>query len=256
MEDDGFVPGLYTHTQVIKLIDTEKPILSIADTCFAVNGSCEGENLAIWAAAADNGMCASEWLKWNVEVDMYSDWEVDYTYSTFLPADDPFYIAPTGGASALPIQFDDTVVLTNTFQSDEATNGEEIAVEELFGVPGNTYAQAAIIRDKFEYIGYLDGLYDIDLDPECLTFNLVATADHPVYGDLFRVLEEGTVDRYYFNFPEGHNVSSAVSNNGAVQLVVLSSTEFVVEIGEGFNFFPGESFKFDLPSVNRRKHSP
>lgn len=99
-DDDGAVPGYYTHTQIIKLIDTEKPILTLADTCFAANADCVGEGLAIWATASDNGMCASDWLKWEVEVDMYSDWEVDYTYSSFLPVDDDFYVAPTGNEEA------------------------------------------------------------------------------------------------------------------------------------------------------------
>ena len=95
-EDDGVIPGYYTHTQVIKLIDTEKPSLSLIDTCFAVNSDCVGENLSIWASASDNGICASAWIKWIVEVDMYSDWEVDYVYNSNLPIDDDFYVAPTG----------------------------------------------------------------------------------------------------------------------------------------------------------------
>ena len=255
-EDDGLIPGYYTHTQVIKLIDTEKPVLSVADTCFATNADCIGENLAIWAAASDNGACASAWLKWKVEVDMYSDWEVDYTYSSFLPSDDDFYIAPTGGAAAMPIVYDETVVINNTFQSETITGGEELPIEELFGVPANTFAQAAIIREKVEYIGYLNGLYDIDLDPECITFTLVANADDPVYGPLFRVLEEGTVDRYYFSFSEGHNISSGTSSNGAVNIRVISNTDFVIEIGEGYNFFPGETFKIDLESVGESVHIP
>ncbi len=253
-EDDNFIPGLYTHTQTIKLIDTERPVLAVSDTCFAVNADCVGDNIAIWAAAADNGACASDWLKWNVEVDMNSDWEIDYTFSSFLAPDDDFYVAPTGGSAAVPIAYDETVVLNNTIQSDAATNGEEIPVEELFGVPANTFAQAAIIRDKVEYIGYLNGLYDIDLDPNCITFDLVALADDPLYGPLFRVLEEGTVDRYYFEFPEGHNISGGTSSNSSVNFEILSPTEFVIEIGEGFNFFPGESFKIDLESVGESVH--
>jgi len=105
-QDDGFIPGYYTHTQVIKFLDTEKPTLTLADTCFAVNSDCIGDNLSIYASAADNGICASEWIKWNVEVDMYSDWEVDYTYSSFLPSDDDFYVAPSGGDNNETIHID------------------------------------------------------------------------------------------------------------------------------------------------------
>jgi len=59
MEDDGVIPGLYTHTQVLKLIDTERPTLTLQDTCFAVNANCVGEGISIWAGGADNGICAS-----------------------------------------------------------------------------------------------------------------------------------------------------------------------------------------------------
>ena len=96
-EDDGIIPGLYTHTQELKLIDTEKPSLTLQDTCFAVNADCIGEGISIWAGGEDNGICASAWLKWEVEVDMNSDWVVDYTYSSWYAPEDDFYLAPTGG---------------------------------------------------------------------------------------------------------------------------------------------------------------
>jgi len=96
-DDDGFVPGLYTHTQVLKLIDTEKPTITTQDTCFAVNADCVGEGIEIWAGGEDNGICSSPWLKWEAEVDMNSDWVVDYTFSSYFAPDDPFYIAPTAG---------------------------------------------------------------------------------------------------------------------------------------------------------------
>ena len=96
-DDDGLIPGLYTHTQVLKLIDTEKPTLTLQDTCFAVNADCVGEGISIWAGAADNGICSSAWLKWEVEVDMNSDWVVDYTFSSWYASNDDFYVAPTAG---------------------------------------------------------------------------------------------------------------------------------------------------------------
>jgi len=58
MEDDGVIPGLFTHTQILKLIDTERPTLTLQDTCFAVNTDCVGEGISIWAGGADNGICA------------------------------------------------------------------------------------------------------------------------------------------------------------------------------------------------------
>ena len=96
-EDDGFVPGIYEHTQVLKLIDTEKPTITTQDTCFAVNGECVGQGIELWAGGADNGICESAWLKWEAEIDMNSDWDVDYTFSSWYASDDPFYVAPTAG---------------------------------------------------------------------------------------------------------------------------------------------------------------
>ena len=96
-EDDGEIPGLYSHTQILKLIDTEKPTITTQDTCFAVNADCVGEGIQIWAGGSDNGICASPWLKWEAEVDMNSDWNIDYTFSSYFAPNDPFYIAPTAG---------------------------------------------------------------------------------------------------------------------------------------------------------------
>lgn len=99
--------GQYEYTQIIKFFDTEKPELTVQDTCFAANTQCVGENLSITADASDNGVCASPWLKWEVEVDVWSDWEVDYTYSSFLLRTDEYYIEPTSGG--LTINFEDGI---------------------------------------------------------------------------------------------------------------------------------------------------
>ena len=96
-EDDGVVPGLYTHTQEIKLIDTEKPILTVQDSCYAVNADCVGEGITIFGSALDNGACSSDWLKWTVEIDLDTDWVIDYEYSSYIDPTDPFYISPSSG---------------------------------------------------------------------------------------------------------------------------------------------------------------
>ncbi len=93
--DDGFVEGVYNHIQVIRLFDTVDPILSVRDTIVSSNSECQSENIVLKAFAEDNGACGTDWLKWEVEVDLGSDWNVDYTYSTSLPSNDPFYLSPT-----------------------------------------------------------------------------------------------------------------------------------------------------------------
>ncbi len=118
--DDGVVPGISTHTQVIKMVDDVRPELVIQDTCFAVTVDCTSENLVLKATATDNGACGSPWLKWEVEVDAWSDWDVDWTYSSFLPADNDYYINPTAGSGSF---------------SAPTANGESVCIALPDGIP-------------------------------------------------------------------------------------------------------------------------
>ena len=93
--------GTYEHTQVIKFFDTEDPVLSAQDICIPANAYCIGENITISSDASDNGVCASPWLKWEVEIDIWADWEVDYTYSSFILSTDEYYVDPTSGGLTL-----------------------------------------------------------------------------------------------------------------------------------------------------------
>jgi len=93
--DDGFAEGVYKHTQIIRLFDSVDPILTVKDSTVSSNSECLGEGIVLNAFAEDNGACGSYWLKWQVEVDLGSDWVVDYTYSTSLNPSDPYYLPPT-----------------------------------------------------------------------------------------------------------------------------------------------------------------
>ena len=93
--DDGYAAGVQTHTQVIRLFDSIDPILEVQDTTISANVNCVSEDISLFAVAEDNGVCGTDWLKWEVEVDLYSDWEVDYVFSTDLMSDDPYYLVPT-----------------------------------------------------------------------------------------------------------------------------------------------------------------
>ncbi len=119
--DDGFVPGYYAHTQIIKLIDTEEPVLTVQDSCYAVDANCLSSDIQLKASATDNGLCGSPWLKWEVDIDVWGDWSVDYQYSSFLPADNPFFINPSTGSGS--------------FVSPTAS-GEEICISLPDGIPG------------------------------------------------------------------------------------------------------------------------
>ncbi len=145
-----------------------------------------------------------------------------------------------------PIIEGSNVTVSNTFQSSSITAGVETTIEELFQMDAGSLAASASIAEAVEFPAYLLGLYDIDIDDSSISFDLVAPADDPTYGSLFRTLEAGTVDRYYLTFDEAQNVSGFTSSTSAVNLRIDSDRVLVVEIGEGFSFNPGSSFTITL----------
>lgn len=143
------------------------------------------------------------------------------------------------------------VTVRNTLQtaadpSVGGTRGVETPIETVFGLPQGALILTTSVSNGKEFHGYLDGLYDIDLSDEEITYNLVAPAIHPVYSNFFRTIEANTFDRYYFSFDRNHNISSGASSNSSVLLNIISDTEIMVQIGEGFDFNPGSSFAITL----------
>lgn len=156
------------------------------------------------------------------------------------------FIFTSCGSNRSPIISGSNVTVTNTFQSTAFTGGEEQDIESLFQVPAGSLAATATVGDDIEFSAYLLNLYDIDIDEKNISFEVVAQEDDPTYGMLFRVLEEGTVDRYYLTFDDAQNVESFNANNEAVNLRIDSESVLVVEIGEGYDFKPGQSFNISL----------
>ena len=145
-----------------------------------------------------------------------------------------------------PIIAESQVTVTNTFQSIAFTGGAELVIEDLFMVPAGSLSAKATVTEDVEFASYLLGLYNIDLDRKKIKFEVVAKADDPTYGSLFRVLEAGTTDRYYLTFNEAQNVKSFTSDNANVKLRIDSDKVLVVEIGAGYDFKPGQSFTITL----------
>jgi len=145
-----------------------------------------------------------------------------------------------------PISFGSSVTVTNTFESTAFTNGTEEAIEDLFQMPAGSLAATANVGDALEFSAYLLGLYDIEIDENSITFTVVAQAEDPTYGDLFRTLEADTYDRYYLTFNKAQNVNDFTSANASVNLRIDSEQVLVVEIGEGFDFNPGSTFTITL----------
>lgn len=155
--------------------------------------------------------------------------------------------AACGDGEKTPITIGESVTVTNTFTGTAQTNDVETTIEDFFGQPAGSLAATATITDSaVEFPGYLLGLYDIDIDENSISFELVAAADDATYMDFFRTIEEGTTDRYYLTFEEAQNVNGFTSSDASVNLRIDADNILVVEIGEGFSFNPGSSFSITL----------
>ncbi len=105
--NEGF-EGIWTWTVIGKLIDPYAPIVEVQDTMFGVGGGGTGSNdpsagscvyggFTACATAYDTQVdedgdtianaCPSEWLKWNVYLDLNNDWVFEREWSSFVPED-------------------------------------------------------------------------------------------------------------------------------------------------------------------------
>lgn len=145
-----------------------------------------------------------------------------------------------------PIEEGVSVTINNTFQSTAFGLPDEAAIEAVFGLDEGALFATAEVTDGLEFDNYLLNLYDVDIQENSISFTMSAEDGDPTYGDLFRVIEEGTFDRYYLNFDSDHNVHGFTSDNSSVNLRIDSDSTLVVEISEGFEFFPGAAFTIML----------
>ncbi len=119
IHDSGEVEGRYIHNQIIKVIDTEAPVISTDDVAFDANLECSSKGLTISAIGLDNGECSSAWLSWEIELDFFGDWTIDATYSSrvsaVLPSGDPnpSYVPKTNNGSAITIAIPEGIGASN-----------------------------------------------------------------------------------------------------------------------------------------------
>jgi hypothetical protein len=123
--------GMWTHVQIIKVLDDEAPDMSCPNQMFAVDDNNDEDNdgdkceiiaLMLTNTADDNGDCASEWLKWTVLVDLWGDGEYDYEYSSYLPSFDTNfndtngngipdrYLAPTASGEEVKVILPENII--------------------------------------------------------------------------------------------------------------------------------------------------
>ena len=120
--------GKYTHTQVVKIIDTMDPVVSVQDSvCYAVLNDCQSSGVILSAMGVDNGDCGTRWLRWELSVDAYADWTEDYFYST----NNPKYLS-----NGQP----------NPYHIDRSGNNVDVSVELPDGIPASNIWHRAIWR--------------------------------------------------------------------------------------------------------------
>lgn len=137
------------------------------------------------------------------------------------------------------------VTVNNTFQASAFGIDNETDFAVLSGMNAGDFSANATVSNSVEFPAYI-GLYDIDISENSISFELIATADDPNFGSLFRTLEKGTFDRYYFTFNETQNVNGFTSSNASVNLRIDAANVLVVEIGEGYDFNPDQAFTITL----------
>jgi hypothetical protein len=130
-----------------------------------------------------------------------------------------------------PTEYESEVTIRDTFQS------------AFLSIPEMPYGDTltSLVKSEVEFPAYL-GMYKIDINNSTINFELIPeAANNPSIAALFRVIEAGTYDRYYITFNKPQNLKNVSTNNTSVKASIISNTEIKIEIGEGYNFTPGNA---------------
>lgn len=86
--------GRWEYTQVVKVIDEVAPVFDMCrDTIIALNDHsdvdndgdrCEAVGIQVTNSATDAGDCASDWLRWDIRIDLDGVTGADYEYSSYV----------------------------------------------------------------------------------------------------------------------------------------------------------------------------
>ena len=124
----GSNAGKYFHTQLVKIIDNIDPEIILQDSiCLEVYDGCESSDLLLGANGVDDGKCGSNWLSWELSIDLYSNWTEDYFYSSSEPRSTP---------AGEP----------NAYYIPKSGNGEDVLIALPDGIPGSKTWHRAIWR--------------------------------------------------------------------------------------------------------------
>jgi len=137
-----------------------------------------------------------------------------------------------------PIKEGTSVTVQNTLESLVVPGYE---TETNFGDPTTKE-----VGSDIEFPAFV-GIYDIDLSDSQIEFSMSNTAVNDAFvSGLFRTIEAGTYDRYYFTFDDEQKFKSATSSSEFVNVSVTNGTEVKVEVGPGFVFGADSAFTLTL----------
>ncbi|NNL91766.1 MAG: T9SS type A sorting domain-containing protein [Saprospiraceae bacterium] len=96
--------GIWNKVQVVKIIDETAPVITgCVDETFDAGVACINDNIMLTNTAEDVGLCSSDRLVWIVQVDLNSDFSIDYTFSSTAPQNSGFYIPPSNSGGEIKI---------------------------------------------------------------------------------------------------------------------------------------------------------
>ena len=117
--NDDYPIGIWEHIQIIKVIDETAPnlescdpLMLVADDSADADGdgvTCENNAVMLTQVADDSGACGSNRINWTIQVDLWSDWEYDYTFRSTVPPNHPDYVAPTSSGGQVKVTLPDGI---------------------------------------------------------------------------------------------------------------------------------------------------
>lgn len=84
----------FKHVQRIYILDQTNPEIVAQDTTYFVDESCVSAVNFSFIGWDTIGPCASDFISWQVFVDLWGDWSVDYEFSSFISPFDPNFGTP------------------------------------------------------------------------------------------------------------------------------------------------------------------
>jgi hypothetical protein len=99
--------GIWTHKQVLKVVETEAPVFNQCDpVVFNTDVDCKAA-IVLTKSAMDDSNCPSQLLSWLVEVDLWANGTIDYKYG--FTESGQYFIAPQSNGALVSVTLPERV---------------------------------------------------------------------------------------------------------------------------------------------------